>query len=548
MKVRRSGIVSWALIAAFAAGTSIRAQQAPPSDAEVEVTTAPVELDGVELFRVRGVSSLPAEERARRIRDRLVTVGDNSSITTDSLQVVDGPGVTRIQAGDITVMTIVDADATLEGFGKLALASAHLDRIRGAVTEYRQARSAAAFRRATINALVATVILLLSIGALIWGWRWLDGFVTRRLRSRIHSVEIQSFEVMRAEQIWSSLRGALAALRMIAFLAVVLIYVGFLLAQFPWTRTLSRGMVAFALVPLRVMGSGLVANIPSLVFLAVLFVFVRLGLRAIRLFFDSVRRGRVRIERFDPDWAEPTYKLVRLGIVAFALIVAYPYIPGSDTAAFRGVSVFIGVVFSLGSSTAIANIIAGYMMTYRRALRVGDRVKIGDAIGDVIAIRLQVTHLRSFKNEEIIISNSQILTSDVVNYSSLVRAHGLILHTEVGIGYDTPWRQVEAMLIAAANQTDGLLRDPHPFVLEKRLGDFAVVYELNVYCGDVKAMNQLYAALHRNILDVFNEHGVQILTPAYESDPPAPKIVAPANRHAGPAIDAQATLAGSGRK
>jgi small-conductance mechanosensitive channel len=548
MRVRRSGIVSWALIASFAAGTSIRAQQAPPSDAEVEVTTAPVELDGVELFRVRGVSSLPAEERARRIRDRLVTVGDNPSITTDSLQVVDGAGVTRIQAGDITIMTIVDADATLEGFGRVALASAHLDRIRRAVTEYRQARSAAAFRRATINALVATLLLLLSIGALIWGWRWLDGFVTRRLRSRIHSVEIQSFEVMRAEQIWSSLRGALAALRMVAFLAVVLIYVGFLLAQLPWTRTLSQGMVAFALVPLRVMGSGLVANIPSLVFLAVLFVFVRLGLRAIRLFFDAVRSRTVRIERFDPDWAEPTYKLVRLGVVAFALVVAYPYIPGSDTAAFRGVSVFIGVVFSLGSSTAIANIIAGYMMTYRRALRVGDRVKIGDAIGDVIAIRLQVTHLRSFKNEEIIISNSQILTSDVVNYSSLVRAHGLILHTEVGIGYDTPWRQVEAMLIAAADQTDGLLRDPCPFVLEKRLGDFAVVYELNVYCGDVKAMNQLYAALHRNILDVFNEYGVQIMTPAYEGDPPAPKIVAPANWHAGPAIDPTATIAGSGHK
>ena len=548
MRVRRSGIVSWALIASFAAGTSIRAQQAPPSDAEVEVTTAPVELDGVELFRVRGVSSLPAEERARRIRDRLVAVGDNPSITTDSLQVIDGSGVTRIQAGDITVMTIVDADATLERFGKVDIASAHLDRIRRAVTEYRQARSAPAFRRAAINALVATVLLLLSIGALIWGWRWLDGFVTRRLRSRIHSVEIQSFEVMRAEQIWSSLWGALAALRMIAFLAVVLIYVGFLLAQFPWTRTLSQGMVAFALVPLRMMGSGLVANIPSLVFLAVLFVFVRLGLRAISLFFDAVRRGRVRIERFDPDWAEPTYKLVRLGIVAFALVVAYPYIPGSDTAAFRGVSVFIGVVFSLGSSTAIANIIAGYMMTYRRALRVGDRVKIGDAIGDVIAIRLQVTHLRSFKNEEIIISNSQILTSDVVNYSSLVRAHGLILHTEVGIGYDTPWRQVEEMLIAAANQTDGLLRDPRPFVLEKRLGDFAVVYELNVYCGDAKAMNQLYAALHRNILDVFNEHGVQIMTPAYEGDPATPKIVAPANWHAGPAIDAKETLAGSVHK
>lgn len=143
-----------------------------------------------------------------------------------------------------------------------------------------------------------------------------------------------------------------------------------------------------------------------------------------------------------------------------------------------------------------------------------------------------MTHLRSFKNEEIIISNSQIISGEVVNYSSLARAHGLILHTEVGIGYDTPWRQVETLLLTAAD----LLTGPRPFVLEKRLGEFAVTDELNVYCSDAKAMNQLYAALHRNILDVFNEYGVQIMTPAYESDPPEPKVVAPTNRHAAPAI------------
>jgi small-conductance mechanosensitive channel len=183
-------------------------------------------------------------------------------------------------------------------------------------------------------------------------------------------------------------------------------------------------------------------------------------------------------------------------------------------------------VFSLGSSSAISNMIAGYTMTYRRAFKVGDRIKIGDTIGDVIETRLQVTHLRSFKNEEIIIPNSQILNSEIVNYSSLAAERGLILHTVVGIGYETPWRQVEAMLLMAADQTAGLLKEPPPFVLYRKLGDFAVEYEINVYCREPQRMMALYTALHRNILDLFNEYGVQIMTPAYETDPEQAKVVA----------------------
>jgi small-conductance mechanosensitive channel len=160
-------------------------------------------------------------------------------------------------------------------------------------------------------------------------------------------------------------------------------------------------------------------------------------------------------------------------------------------------------------------------------------------MGDVIQTRLQVTHLRSLKNEEVVIPNSQILGGEVINYSSLAREHGaLILHTEVGIGYDTPWRQVEAMLLAAGARTPGLGREPKPFILIKRLGDFAVTYELNVPCGEVPAMARIYTALHHNILDVFNEYGVQIMTPAYEGDPPEPKVVPPTNWHVAPAVTA----------
>jgi small-conductance mechanosensitive channel len=217
--------------------------------------------------------------------------------------------------------------------------------------------------------------------------------------------------------------------------------------------------------------------------------------------------------------------MVRVLVVAFALVVGYPYLPGSQSEAFKGVSILLGIMFSLGSSTAIANIIAGYSLTYRRAYRIGDRVKIGDVLGDVAEMRLQVTHLRSLKNEEIVIPNSTIMNTHVINYSSLAAQHGLILHTTVGIGYETPWRQVEAMLIEAAGRTPGLLREPRPFVLQKSLDDFAVTYEINVYTDQPQAGPRLYAALHRSILDVFNEYGVQIMTPAYEGDPEQAKLV-----------------------
>jgi small-conductance mechanosensitive channel len=371
--------------------------------------------------------------------------------------------------------------------------------------------------------------------ALTLFWRWADRVLTRRLEARIHSVQIQSFEVMRADRIWSALKSGLLAVRTLGFLVVALVYLGFVLAQFPWTRSMSHGMVAFALAPLRVIGGGILGTIPSLIFLTVLFVIVRLVMRIVRIFFEAVRQGSVTLKNFDPEWAEPTYKIVRIAVVALAAIVAYPYVPGSDTEAFKGVSLFIGIVFSLGSSSAVSNIIAGYMLTYRRALKTGDRVKIGSAVGEVIATRLQVTHLRSIKNEEIIIPNSQIMAGEVLNYTSLSRTRGLILHTEVGIGYEVPWRQVEAMLVAAAGRTAGLCLEPRPFVLEKALGDFAVTYELNVYCRDAQSMPQLYAGLHRNILDLFNEYGVQIMTPAYETDPAAPKVVPRKDWYAAPA-------------
>jgi small-conductance mechanosensitive channel len=206
-------------------------------------------------------------------------------------------------------------------------------------------------------------------------------------------------------------------------------------------------------------------------------------------------------------------------------VVAYPYIPGSNSEAFKGVSIFLGLMVSLGSSSVIGNFMAGYAMIYRRAFKVGDRISIDNLTGDVTEKRLMVTHLRTIKNEEIVVPNSTIINSSVVNYSTLAASRGHILHTNDGIRYETPWRQVEAMLLIAAERTAGSLQEPAPFVRHQALGDFAVNYEINVYCDDAQKMSEIYTNLHRNILDVFNEYGVQIMTPAYEGDTQEPKVV-----------------------
>ncbi len=502
---------------------------------EAEFATAPVTLDGSVLFRVRGVSAYPAEKRAAAIKARIEDIARDSSFQTGALQVVESEETSQIVAGDTIIMRVMDSDAHIEEVRRQVLAKAIAQRIREAIEDYRHTRSPNVLLKDGLYALAATFVLALTLVLVTWAARWLDALMERRWHRHIHSLGIQSYQIVRAEHLWAALRGTLRAGRWLAFLTVVLAYLHFVLALFPWTRELAERLLVIVLGPLASITRGIVADIPDLAFLAILFIVVRYGLKLTRFFFDGVAREAVTISGFQPQWAWPTYKILRIAIIAFALVVAYPYIPGSESAAFKGVSLFLGVVFSLGSSSVIANTIAGYALIYRRAFQLGDRVKINDMIGDVVEMRLQVTHLRSLKNEEVIVPNSLILNSQVINYSSLARKQGLILHTTVGIGYEVPWRQVEAILLMAAERTPGLLKEPQPFILQKSLGDFSVNYELNVYCDDARAMMKLYTELHRNILDQFNEYGVQIMTPAYVSDPQELKVVEKPQWYAAPA-------------
>ncbi|CUJ39362.1 mechanosensitive ion channel family protein [Achromobacter kerstersii] len=508
---------------------------------ELALETAPVEIDGQVLFKVRGLSSFPAGKRAEAITERIKNAAADASFASADLRTDTVGNGTVIMAGKNPLIIVSDADAQLEQTTRDNLAALHLLRIKQAIDEFRAARRADTLLKAGLYCAGATVLLALVIAVLLLLNRWLDKAVSKLLKSRVKAVDIQSFEILRSDTIWKALHGLVLAIGVVTVVASVYVYLQYVLALFPWTRSLSNGLLNVATDTAENLGKSAAAVIPDILILVLIFYLARFALRRVRHFFDAVEHKRVTFAQFEPEWGMPTYKLVRVLILAFAFIVAYPYIPGSETAAFKGISIFIGLVISLGSSTAISNFIAGYLMTYRRVFKVGDRVKVGDVIGEVVSVRLQVTHIRTNKNEEITIPNSQILNSDVTNYSSLASTQGLILHTTVGIGYETPWRQVEAMLCAAAERTAVVLTDPKPFILLTKLGDFAVTYELNVYVRDTQRIAKTYADLHRHILDVFNEYGVQIMTPAYEGDPDVPKVVAPEQWYSAPAAPDKST-------
>ena len=490
-----------------------------PADREAAVSapTAPVTIDGRVLFNVRGISTYPAVRRASDIEGRIRALARDRSFDPATLPIEDEPLGTRIGAVDRRVMRVTDADAEAEGIPRRLFAEVCAGQIRAAIDGYRATRTKEALLSAAWQGALATVVALLALIAVIRLSRRWARLLEARFTERVKSVTVRSFEVVREERIRFVVNGAIRFIRLVVLSVVVFVYARFILGVIPWTHGAASQVDGWVLQPIGTLGRGLVAELPDLIFLAVLFIVIRYVLRLLELFFSAVGRGDVTLENFDADWALPTY----------GVIVAYPYIPGSSSDAFKGVTLFMGVVFSLGSSSVISNIVAGYTMIYRRAFREGDVVKIGDVAGRVTQIRIQVTHLRTPKNEEIIVPNSTIMGSEVVNYSSLANSDGLVLHTTVSIGYGTPWRQVEAILLAAADRTEGLSKEPKPFVLATALGEFAITYQINAYSNDPTRMLRLYSELHRNMLDVFNEHGVQIMTPAYEGDPEAPKVVPP---------------------
>lgn len=494
-------------------------------NSEPSVNVAPVKLDGHFLFNVRGVSSFPAEERAEQIGERIKNIAANDSISVAKIKIATTKDYSTIYVGKSAIVNIFDEDAEIEGIDRNLAAQIISKKIGSAIIKYRTDRSQPVILKNVFQTLISTVILIIFIFILIRLSKRINNALQNRIKARIDAVDNISFNLIKSNQIWKGFHVLFNSIRNILIITIIGVFINYVLSLFPWTNSFAIYLLNLITNPIIHLGTSFVLYIPKLIFLIIIYFITKYVLKIIKLFFSGIEGGGIIIKDFHPEWAISTFKIVRAFIIAFAVIIAYPYIPGSDSVAFKGVSVFIGVLFSIGSSGFIGNLIAGYSMIYRSAFRKGDFIEVEGQTGFVEEQQLLVTRLRSLKNEEIILSNSILLNSKIINYTVKAKENGVILHTVVGIGYETPWRQVDAMLKLAANRTEGLLKDPPPFVLKKDLADFAVNYEINAYCKDVDKMKKVYSLLHENILDVFNENNVQIMTPSYERDPEIPKVV-----------------------
>ena len=536
MKVGKAIVIALCLVLCLSAAVCFALQDPQiPEAGEAAIHLSPIRIDDVTLFYVRGTKAFPSEVRAEAIEERIKKIAADPDVKIESITAVESEHSTDLIADNRSIMSIFDADASLEGIPRQVLAKTYIAKLRTSIQKYRQDRSPESIIRGVGYSLLATIGLIVALVVLRKLYTKMYSILENRYKSRIHALHIQSLEFVHAERIWKAVTGTLQAIRLILLLMIFYVYFHLVMGFFPWTRLLAANMLNYVLMPVATIGNGILRQIPNLIFVAILIFFTRYFLKFMRLLFTGIEHKTLTISGFDPDWARPTYKIARFLVVAFAAIVAYPYIPGSESPAFKGISIFLGVLLSLGSSSALSNIIAGFMMTYRRAFKVGDRIKVNDVTGDVTEIRLLVTHLRTIKNEEVIVPNAMILSSQIVNYSTFTREKGLILHTSVTIGYDAPWRQVHELLLMAAERTQGLLQEPPPFVLQKSLDDFYVNYELNVYSDTPQDMARTYTELHRNIQDCFNEYGVQIMSPHYMKDPASAKTVPKEHWYAPPA-------------
>ncbi len=513
----RQLLVCAALLASLgaAAFSSAGEQPQPPSTPH---PGAEVVLAGrVVLVLSARVGSFDPAARAAAVMGRLERLARDTSVPIGLVGLAPADDATDIVAGDRVLLTVTDADAAAAGEPRNQLAGEWLASIRDGLQRFRDEHNAASWLLSLTYSGLATAVLL---GLLI---------VTRRLfrrllaeiatwhGTRLKGLRVQKLELISAKRMTATFLAGARLLRLAVWLALLLTYVSLEFSFFPATRLAVRGAFGQAGAALKSVGAAALSYVPSLIYLLVVAVIAWATVKFVRLIFAAIESRKVVIPGFFPDWARPTYKIARFFIILIAAIAMFPYVPGSSSPAFRGISIFLGAVVSLGSSSAVSNILAGVVLTYTRAFQVGDRVQIGDAVGDVVGKTLLVTRVRTIKNVEVTIPNSQVLGSQVSNFSSRVSKGGLILHTTVTIGYDAPWRRVHELLITAARSTPGILADPEPFVLQTSLDDFFVSYQINAATDQPRRMVETLASLHANIQDTFNRAGVEICSPHFRA-------------------------------
>jgi len=457
------------------------------------------------------------KERTSNITKKIERLADDDFLRIDSIVVVKSQNSFDIVYGDLMIMKVSPTDALWYDKSALDLANELNAKIKDAIIDSKEDRS--------LFKLLQRIGFVLIVIACLWLIIWLIGKGNSLLLhyskksegkwlKKLTYGDYNFLTTLRVRQI------NLLMLKIFRwFLYAILFYISIpiIFSIFPFSRNWSNSLFQFVWSPFKGVLIAVWEYLPSLFTILVFYIIMKYFIRLIKYIFSEIEAEKLVISGFYSDWARPTFGIVRLFLYAFLLVLVFPYLPGSDSPIFKGVSIFIGVLVSLGSSSAVSNSIAGLMITYMRPFKIDDRIKIADVTGDVVEKTILVTRLRTTKNEMITIPNSSILSGNTINYTSEAQERGLIMHTTVTIGYDVPWEDMHQALIDAALKTEMILKEPKPFVWQTSLDDFYVSYQINAYTNVPNRQGTLYTKLHQNIQNVCNERGIEILSPHYRA-------------------------------
>lgn len=457
------------------------------------------------------------KERAINISRKIEKLYEDDFLKADSILVMKSENTFDIIYGEIIIMSISENDAIWYGKGMPELAQSFKETIKNSIVEAKNENS--------WLKLIARIGLVLLVIGIAWAMIWLIGkgysklllFINSKKDKWLKNLSYKDYTFLTAEQELQVVLFLVKIFRWFVYAVLLYITLPIIFSIFPFSHDWADALFHLIWSPFKGVLIAIWEYLPNLFSILVIYFVMKYVIRFVRYIFHEIEAEKLQLSGFHADWAMPTYSIVKFLLYAFMFVLIFPYLPGSDSNIFKGVSVFIGVLFSLGSSSAIANMVAGLVITYMRPFKIGDRIKIGDVTGDVVEKTLLVTRIRTIKNEVITIPNSSVLIGNTTNYSSEAIEKGLIIHTTVTIGYDVPWKDMHQALIDAALRTNLILDEPKPFVLQTSLEDFYVSYQINAYTREAGKQALIYSNLHQNIQDVCNERGIEILSPHYRA-------------------------------
>ena len=477
---------------------------------------SPVMVDGDTLFYLyTKKGGQTALQRAQEAGEAIEVIGKKINLNPDRVYIENTDIFSDIMYDSEVLVSFTDADAMWEGISRDSLVA---NRKQMVVDKFHEMKSQYGMWRMVKSVLYCLLVLVaqcLLYQFTSWGFRRIDKRILRLQETTLKPITIQSYEILNTEK---QVKLLLVASRLVKFIVVILqllISLPIIFGIFPSTKGLALQLLDYFLVPIKKIFFGVIGYIPNLISIFVIWFAIKWLVRLAHYVAQEIEKGNLKFNNFYPEWAMPTFNIVRILLYTFMIAMIYNYLPGSDSGVFQGISVFVGIIISLGSSTLIANLMAGLVITFMRPFRIGDRIKLNDTVGDIIEKTPLVTRVKTPKNEIVTVPNSFVMSSLTTNYSSSAQEYGLIIHTDVTFGYEVPWQQVHQLMIQSALATPHIEAEPRPFVLQTKLDDWYVVYQINAYTRHPEKMSAIYSDLHQNILDIFHEAGIEVMSPHF---------------------------------